>query len=188
MTSFPHPDLAARLARLRRRAVHSPRNPDVRDVVRLRASDACEYCLLPTIGRFHLEHIIPPRLWTDYAAGRLPGVPPRPDRHGPNHSDNYAWSCPFCNEAKSERVAHGTGRRATRFFDPRYDRWPDHFVFPSASGYLFIVGVTEVGRATAGLHGLHFNAGGLEGPLGTRHITILRGDYPPSWARAAYGL
>jgi hypothetical protein len=48
--------------------------------------------------------------------------------------------------------------------------------------------VTEVGRTTAGPHGLHFNAGGLEGPLGTRHITILRGDYPPSWARTAYAL
>ena len=37
---------------------------------------------------------------------------------------------------------------AIRFFDPRHDHWPDHFIFPAASGYLFIVGLTEVGRVT----------------------------------------
>lgn len=60
MTPFPPLNLVERLSILYRRAVHSPRNPDVRDVVRLRAGDACEYCLLPTIGHFNIEHIIPP--------------------------------------------------------------------------------------------------------------------------------
>lgn len=184
----PHPGLEERLAALRRRAIHSSRNPDVRDVVRLRAHDACEYCLLATIGRFNIEHIIPPGLWLDYIAGRLPGLAPHPERHGPHHIDNYAWSCPFCNEAKGERVSHGTGQAAVRFFDPRHDRWSDHFVFPEASGYLFILGATEVGRVTVSAHGLDFNAGGVEGPLGTRHVAILHGDYPPQWARTAYGL
>jgi hypothetical protein len=186
--SIPHPGLEERMATLRRRRVHSSRHPDVREVVRLRAGDACEYCLLPTLGRFHLEHIIPPGLWDRYRAGRLSGVPPQPGRGGPNHIDNYAWSCPFCNEAKGQRVAHGSGAEAVRFFDPRADRWPDHFVFLAGSGYIFIVGATDVGRTTAGPQGLHFNAGGPEGPLGARHITILRGAYPPAWARAAYHL
>lgn len=62
MTPFQPPHIDERVAALLRRAVHSPRNPDVRDVVRLRADDACEYCLLPTIGRFNVEHIIPPLL------------------------------------------------------------------------------------------------------------------------------
>lgn len=184
--TFPHPGLEERLAVLRRRPVHSPRNADVREVVRMRAGDACEYCLLPTIGRFQIEHIVPPGRWNQYRAGRVLGVPPREDRGGPSHLDNYAWSCPFCNEAKAERMTHVTGRTAVRFFDPRYDRWPDHFVFLPGSDYIFIVGATEIGRATAGPAGLHFNAGGAEGPLGARHITILRGDYPPAWARAAY--
>jgi hypothetical protein len=26
--------------------------------VRLRANDACEYCLHPTVGQFHIDHII----------------------------------------------------------------------------------------------------------------------------------
>jgi len=185
---FPHPGVEERLAALRRRAIHSPRNPDVREAVRLRANDACEYCLLPTTGKFNIEHIIPPDLWDDYINGRLSGVSPVAVRGGPNHIDTYAWSCPFCNEAKGKRVAHGSGRRATRFFDPRHDRWPDHFIFPGSSGYIFIVGATEVGRVTAGPAGLDFNAGGPEGPLGLRHKTILRGEYPPVWARITYGL
>ncbi len=89
MTSFQPPHLDERVAALLRRAAHGPRNPNVRDVVRLRAGDACEYCLLPTIGRFNVEHIIPPLLWEDYRAGRLSGVPARPKRRGPNHVDNY---------------------------------------------------------------------------------------------------
>jgi len=185
---LPPPNLAERLSVLNQRAAHSPRNPAVRDVVRLRAGDACEYCLLPTIGRFNIEHIVPPHLWKDYQAGRLPGVLPHSERRGPNRIDNYGWSCTFCNEVKGKRVSHGKGHGSTRFFDPRHDHWPDHFVFPAASGYLFIIGLSEIGRVTSGPNGLHFNAGGAEGPLGTRHIAILRGDYPPPWARAAYRL
>jgi hypothetical protein len=179
-----HPGLRQRLAALRRRAVHDPHNPDVREVVRLRANDACEYCLLPTISTFEVEHVIPPRLWDDYLAGRLPGVRPRRRRQGPDHLDNFAWSCPFCNRAKGGRVAHGT----MRFFDPRHDRWPRHFMFPPALGYIVIAGATPVGRATAGPDGLNFNAGGLEGPMVTRHLAILAGAYPPAWARVAYNL
>jgi len=87
------PGLERRIEILLRRPTHSPHNHEVRAVVRLRAHDACEYCLLPTINTFHIEHIIPPALWEDYARGRLPGVPPRLGRHGPDHIDNYAWSC-----------------------------------------------------------------------------------------------
>jgi len=32
------------------------------------------------------------------------------------------------------------------------------------------------------------NEGGIEGPLGTRHVRIMHGDYPPAWARRSYGL
>lgn len=60
MTSPPvHPGLKQRVAVLRHRSVHDPHNPDVREVVRLRANDAYEYCLLPTFGTFEIEHIIP---------------------------------------------------------------------------------------------------------------------------------
>ncbi len=185
---FLPPYLEERIATLRRRAIHNPRNPDVREVVRLRANDACEYCLLPTVSQFHIEHIVPSHLWGAYVAGQAAGLPPRPGRSGPNHIDNYAWSCPFCNGAKSKRVAHGAGRTAIRFFDPRYDHWPDHFIFMAASKHLIIVGKSEIGRVTSGPGGLHFNAGGVESPLGTRHNQIMDGNYPPAWARAAYDI
>jgi len=80
---FPHPGITERLTALRQRAIHSPRNPDVREAVLLRANDACEYCLLPTVGKFNIEHIIPPDLWDDYIGGRLPAVAPVSGRSGP---------------------------------------------------------------------------------------------------------
>lgn len=72
----------------------------VRLAVRLRAGDSCEYCFLPTVGRFQIDHIIPPVHWAEYSAGRIRLVAPVPVRRGPHHLDNYAWSCPFCNAAK----------------------------------------------------------------------------------------
>lgn len=183
-----HLGLDQRIAQLRRRAAHDSQNTDVREVVRLRANDACEYCLLPTTGKFEIEHIIPPRLWDDYVAGRIRSVRLRRRRRGPHHIDNYAWSCPFCNRAKSGRASHHVGRDAIRFFDPRSDRWPDHFVFPAATGHIAILGVTLVGRVTAGPGGLDFNAGGAEVFLVTRHLVIRQGEYPPAWARSAYGV
>jgi 5-methylcytosine-specific restriction endonuclease McrA len=182
------PRLTERLAALRRRSVHDPHNADVRDVVRLRANDACEYCLLPTTLKFEIEHIIPADRWADYKSNRLPGLTARLGRQGPHHIDNYAWACPFCNRAKGGRVSHRSGRRAVRFFDPRHDRWPIHFIFPAAVGYLVIAGLTPIGRVTAGPEGLDLNAGGLEGPLVTRHLAIMRGEYPPQWACLAYGI
>ncbi len=125
----PHPGLAALLSELERRSTHSPRNGRVREAVRLRAGDACEYCLLPTVGQFQIEHIIPPALWPDYADDRLTGVPWQPGRGGPNHIANYAWACEFCNRSKRQRVARRSGRETHRLFDPRRDRWPEHFVF-----------------------------------------------------------
>lgn len=136
-------------------------------MVRLRAHDACEYCLLPTVSMFHVEHIIPPGLWADYVSDRVSDVRPQSGRGGPHHIDNYAWSCPFCNGQKKDRVALASGRGATRFFDPRYDRWPDHFLFLPGSAYLLIEGASPEGKATE--IGLGLNEGGTEGPLGTQH-------------------
>jgi hypothetical protein len=53
-------------------------------------------------------------------------------------------------------------------------------MFPPAAGYIVIAGVTPVGRATAGPHELSLNAGGLKGPMVTRHLAILAGAHPPA--------
>ena len=176
MMPAPLDDLLRRLAG---RTIHGPHHPEVRLAVRLRARNACEYCLLPTIGRFEVDHIIPAKSWADYAAGRLHGVRPSVERIALNHVVNFAWACPFCNLSKGQELQRRIGRRLYRLFDPRVDRWSDHFRF--VHGYLFIVGITSIGMATE--LALGFNRGGIEGPLGTRHDLILAGQYPPPWAR-----
>jgi hypothetical protein len=138
---------------------------------------------MPTAGQFHVDHIVPPALWLDYAAGRIDAVPPIEGRRGPDHLDNFAWSCPFCNSAKRDRVAHAAGRVVSRLYDPRRDRWPEHFAF--FHRYLFVVGLTAIGTATE--RTLAFNDSRLGGPLGTRHEAVLRRHYPPPWAHTWQG-
>jgi hypothetical protein len=172
--------LQRELARLAARQSNSPRNARVREAIQLRARNVCEYCLLPTNGQFHVDHIIPEALWQDYIANRLLVVRPMRGRRGHNHIDNFAWACEFCNEHKGQKVAYYAGRRSARLFDPRQDLWPEHFVF--VHRYLFIRGLTDIGRATVDVLGL--NDARLEGPLGPRHDAVLVDAYPPVWAHA----
>jgi 5-methylcytosine-specific restriction endonuclease McrA len=164
-----------RLARLPR---HAPDDADVRLVVQARAADACEYCLMPTNTQFHVDHIIPRARWSAYASGAL-FVPPEPEPAGPDHLVNFAWSCPFCNHGKGDQVSGRMGRRLYPLFNPRRQRWDEHFLL--AEGYLLIVGTTEIGQATE--RALRFNDSRRNGPLGVRHRSILADQYPPSWAR-----
>lgn len=171
--------LRALLRELAGRERHAPRDDIVRLAVRLRARDACEYCLLPTTSQFHVAHVIPPARWDAYAGGKLPEAPPVPGRKGPDHVDNYAWSCPFCNLGKGQRVEYTVGQASHRLFDPRRDRWNDHVRV--APGHVFLVGVTGIGRATELALGLNDARPG--GPLGVRQEMVLAGRYPPRWAR-----
>ena len=145
----------------------------------MRARGACEYCLLPTEGGFHIDHIIPPSWWLEYANNTLPQLTPVPERSGPDHLDNFAWCCPFCNGRKGQQLTHRIGGQLHRLFDPRTDRWPEHFIF--IHEYLHIVGLTAVGQATVEALGIN-RAQPLYGPLAIRHLRRLRGQYPPPWA------
>jgi len=70
---------------------NDPHDALVRQIARLRARDACEYCLHPTNGQFEIDHIIPEALWSDYIAGRLDAaLQPISGRRGPDHLDNFA--------------------------------------------------------------------------------------------------
>jgi len=168
------------LKTLEQQRQHSVRNDLVREAIWRRAANACEYCLLPINSRFHVEHIIPPNRWPDYIQGHLRDVQPIPGRRGLHHLNNLAWSCAFCNGAKGPQITYPLGQQQVRLFDPRYDSWPDHFVF--MHHYLFIAGTTTIGRATVAAMGL--NAAQLDGPLGPRHDAIVLGSYPPQWARS----
>jgi hypothetical protein len=107
-------------------------NPALRRTVRERARGRCEYCLLPdllpSLIPFHCEHI-------------------RPRRHGgTDEVGNLAWSCARCNERKDTHLGAedpDTGK-LERLFNPRADRWQDHFEFDG----IRILGRGPVGRAT----------------------------------------
>jgi hypothetical protein len=105
---------------------HDPHEPLIRQMVRLRGRDACEYCLQPTTGRFQVDHIVPAAHWPNYVTGRIAALAPLPGRRGPDHLDNIAWCCPFCNLGKRQRVTYRVGTHTLRLFDPRRDRWIEH--------------------------------------------------------------
>jgi len=111
---------------------------EVREFVRQRAGDRCEYCLLPAESDelpFHLEHIIAKQ------------------HGGSDDLENLCWSCSRCNFYKGTNLA-GLDPR-TRSLTPLYDRrtqpWAMHFAFRGPR----IVGVTATGRTTVRL--LHMN-------------------------------
>jgi hypothetical protein len=114
-------------------------DPALRDLVRQRAGDRCEYCGLPQSSApfvpFHVEHIIAQQ------------------HGGDDELDNLAWSCHRCNAYKGPNLASldpQTGA-LVRLFHPRRDRWLEHFRIEGTT----IIGLTPSGRATIRL--LRFN-------------------------------
>lgn len=173
------------------RVEHDAGDAIVRNAVQLRARDACEYCLMPTYGHYHIDHIIPKAHWDSYSAETL-AISPHPSRIGTvlDHVDNYAWACAFCNSAKGDHVdglvdPKRPRRGRMRLFDPRYDRWPEHFYFRDDLSLIY--GRDAIGWAT--VHVLGFNegplglSGSLNSALSTRILAMRYGLYPPPWAR-----
>ncbi len=115
-------------------------NPALRDAVRKRASDRCEYCHLRQADapflKHQLEHIIP----------RQHG--------GDDNSKNLALACYRFNKFKGPNLSAFDPRtgKLVRLFNPRRQRWRGHF---SVRGVL-ILGRTAIGRATVEL--LQMNA------------------------------
>lgn len=108
--------------------------PDVlREIVRKRARNRCEYCLtseeLSGI-RCQIDHIIPR------------------SRLGETVEDNLCLACAACNGHKHART-HAIDPESgveVPLFNPRRQRWDDHFAW-SADG-AEITGLTSTGRAT----------------------------------------
>lgn len=111
---------------------------DLRRLVEVRANHICEYCLIHESDTFfgcQVEHIIA-------------------EKHGGStEAANLAYACAFCNRAKGTDI--GTivrnSRKLTRFFNPRTDRWTEHFMLEG----VLIQPRTAVGDATAKI--LRFN-------------------------------
>lgn len=98
-----------------------------------RAGHRCEYCRAPEVLfnlPFEVEHVVPTA------------------RGGADEEANLALACRSCNLLKSDHVAGvdpDTGE-AVRLFNPRSDRWAQHFAADVESGE--VRGLTPVGRAT----------------------------------------
>lgn len=104
-----------------------------------RAGEQCEYCGLnqsdDPFAAFQVEHVIP----------RQHG--------GTDDPSNLALACWYCNARKGPNLAaiDPETRLVVRLFNPREERWYDHFM---REGVL-IVGLTPEGRATARLLGMN---------------------------------
>lgn len=103
----------------------------LRQEIRNRAGDRCEYCRLPQdcIDAPHeVDHIIA-------------------EKHdGPTVSENLALACFACNNHKGPNIAgvDPNSGEVVRLFHPRSDRWSDHFDWIGPR----LVGTTAIGRVT----------------------------------------
>jgi hypothetical protein len=132
--------------------------PSTRAMVRSRAGGRCEYCRLherdEPLYPFHIEHIISKK------------------HHGSDDPRNLAWSCHGCNLAKSSNLTGldpVTGR-VTMLFDPRRQRWKQHFRWVGAQ----LTGQTACGRATIDV----LNINNPE-RIDLRELLMVAGLFPP---------
>ena len=133
---------------------------DLRRLVETRANHLCEYCLIHEEDTYlgcQVDHVIA-------------------EKHGGlTDAGNLSLACTFCNRAKGTDVgsiAPSTGE-FTRFFNPRTDRWSDHF----ALNGVVIKSRTPVGETTARILGFNEPDRILE-----REAIQRSGRYPPTEA------
>jgi len=71
---------------------------------------------------------------------------------GSSELDNLAYACAPCNRAKGSDVGSiATSGEFTRFFNPRTDRWSEHFRLEGAT----IQPLTAIGEVTARIFGFN---------------------------------
>ena len=106
----------------------------LRRLVRARAQESCEYCLIPEIASFaphELDHVIA-------------------EKHGGETVEgNLALACNPCNEHKGSDLSSidpETGE-IVRLYQPRRDVWQDHFRLEDGA----IIPITDIGRVTVRL-------------------------------------
>lgn len=112
---------------------------ELRQFVRTRAGNRCEYCRLP-------QHAIDGVLQIEHIIARQHG--------GGDEAVNLALACDQCNLHKGPNLSaiDPESDQIIQLFNPRREAWDEHFHFVGAE----IVGRTATGRATARL--LNMNA------------------------------
>jgi hypothetical protein len=122
-----------------------------------RSGGACEYCLIRCEDTFvgcEIEHIIS-------------------EKHGgATNRQNLAIACCACNRFKGSDIAtlDGTGTGFVRLFNPRIDRWSDHFRLEGP----IVHALTDIGHVTVRL--LQINN---DDRVKVRDSLCRMGDYPP---------
>lgn len=112
----------------------------LKQAVRARALDRCEYCLMRQAWEafypYHVEHIIAQQ------------------HRGPGELANLALACRHCNLLKGPNLTSldPDSDHLVRLFHPREQLWSDHFRMEAG----YILGLTSVGRTTVFL--LEMNA------------------------------
>jgi len=128
---------------------------DLRQTIADRANLLCEYCLIAETDTFYgceVDHIISLK------------------HGGSSELDNLAYACALCNRAKGSDVGSvSASGEFTRFFNPRTDRWSEHFQLDQAT----IRSLTTIGEVTARILGLNDSI-----RLHEREEMIRFGKYP----------
>jgi hypothetical protein len=111
----------------------------VRDLVRQRAGDRCEYC------RICQEHS-PLSLQIEHIVACKHG--------GSDDPSNLAWACDRCNLHKGSDLSgiDPITKQVVQLFHPRLQSWPEHFALDGIE----IIGLTACGPATVNV--LRMNA------------------------------
>lgn len=139
---------------------------ELRRSVAARARRLCEYCLIHEDDTFfgcEVDHIIS-------------------EKHGgPTEAENLAFACFNCNRQKGSDVGSISKLSGAfvRFFNPRTDRWADHFALDD----VMIRPLTEIGEVTARILDLNGSDRILE-----RHALQAIGRFPSDDARKVVGM
>jgi HNH endonuclease len=125
--------------------------------VRRRARYRCEYCRIPQSAvrlRHQVDHIIAEQ------------------HEGGDEPSNLALACAHCNGHKGPNLSglEPVTRELTRLYNPRQDRWREHFAWQGA----VLIGLTAVGRTT--IQVLAINDRDV---VEAREMLIAEGRFPP---------
>ncbi|MBI4675418.1 MAG: HNH endonuclease [Chloroflexi bacterium] len=133
---------------------------DLRRQIAARAEYLCEYCLVhedDTYFGCEVDHIISLK------------------HGGPTTTVNLAYACAFCNRQKGSDIGSILSQTGEfiRFFNPRTDRWGDHFQLDG----VIIRPITGIGEVTARILGFNDSDRILE-----RQTSVDLGRYPTAAA------
>jgi hypothetical protein len=129
----------------------------LRRLVRARAEECCEYCLLP-------ERLTFASHWVDHIVAEKHG--------GQTEEGNLALSCTLCNQRKGSDLTSidPQSGQIIPLFHPRRDRWVDHFRLVGSR----IEPLTPTGRVTVRLLQLNHSD-----RIKERELMVRLGLFPP---------